>query len=291
MTELTLAIVSGLTVGAMYALVGLGLVLIFRATGTFNFAHGQFMVVPAFLVGAWLSAGTFPLGFAAPLALAGIALLGAAFYRAVLQRITGEQHFMGFVATLGLAAILEGVVKLEYPSQTFTIPMTFLPDGVVEVLGARFSVATLLLGGFALLLATGVAALLRFTRLGTQVRAAGQDPLLASQGAIHVRRLFLGSWAAAAVLAGIAGIIYGNVYSVSLQLAALALIAFPAIILGGLDSIVGAVVGGVIIGLLQGFVTTYLGRDVVEVTTYGALLLVLLVYPTGLFGTKAATRV
>jgi branched-chain amino acid transport system permease protein len=105
-----------------------------------------------------------------------------------------------------------------------------------------------------------------------------------------VRRVFLASWALAAVLAGVAGVLFASTSIVTPELAGIAWAAFPAIILGGLDSIEGAIVGGLLIGILQGFTTTFLGGEVTDVVTYGLLLVVLLVRPSGLFGTTAVTR-
>jgi branched-chain amino acid transport system permease protein len=278
----------GLLLGGVFALVSLGLVLAFRATQTLNFAHGELMVLPAFLVASWSS--HLPLVAAIVASLIVVALVGMLFYWLVLRRLTGRGHFMAVIATLGLAAILDGIFGLVFPTDQYAVNLSFLPTGTTDIAGTRLTTSSLWIMGFTLVLAAAVAGLLRFTAIGTRVRAAGQDAWLASLGGIQVRRVHMASWAAAAILAGIAGIAYANATTASTSMESVALAAFPAILLGGLDSIEGAVVGGIAVGLLQSFVAYYLGGDKVDVVTYLVLLGVLLIYPSGLFGTKRVVR-
>ncbi|WAX58393.1 branched-chain amino acid ABC transporter permease [Jatrophihabitans cynanchi] len=291
MDQVIVSIIGGASLGGTYALIGLGLVLAFRATATFNFAHGQLMLLPAFIVAKWQTERAAPLGISIAFSLLVVAAVSILFYLLVLQKLTGLPHFMGVIATLGLAAVLDGAMALQFGSTQYTINIPFLPTGPVTVLGTRVSSTSLVLAGFTLVLAIAVATVLRTTRFGTQVRAAGQDAVLASQGGINVRRLYIVSWAMAGVLAGVAGLSYGATNVVSPSVVNLALLAFPAILLGGLDSIEGAVVGGIIVGIMQGFVATYWGGELTDVMTYLLLLAVLLVRPTGLFGTAEVTRV
>jgi branched-chain amino acid transport system permease protein len=249
------------------------------------------MLVPAFLVGAWQTKHTAPLGVSILVGLVVVGLIGMGFYVLVLQRATGMHHFMGVIATLGMAAVLDGVILLVFGSPEYTITVSFLPTHVVSIDGARFSGTTLTLTAFSLVLAGVVAAGLKFTNIGRRLHAAGQDPVLASQGGINVRRYYTWSWGLAAVLAGIAGVVYGSTNVVDDSVTSVALVAFPAIIIGGLDSIEGAVIGGLLVGTFQGFVATYLGSQLVDVLTYVLLLVVMLAFPRGLFGTKQVSRV
>ena len=291
MSRVVVALVGGASLGGIYALIGLGLVLAFRATATLNFAHGELMLLPAFLVGRWQQDHVMNIGLALLLAALAGAVICVLFYQTVLRRTTGLPPFMGFVATLGLAAILDGVIAIAFGTNTYPIRLAWLPTSVVTIFGARFSATSLILTGFTLLLAGAVAAVMRFSLVGMRIRAAGQDALLASQGGIHVRRLYTGSWAAAGVLAAVAGVAYGSANIVDPSMTTLALAAFPAILLGGLDSFEGAVLGGLIIGVAQGFTASYLGGTYLDLVTYSLLLLVLLVYPYGLLGSKRVTRV
>jgi branched-chain amino acid transport system permease protein len=291
MDRVIVSIAGGGALGGTYALVALGIVLAFRATGTFNFAHGQFMLFPAFLVGAWQAQHRASLGVSITVGLLVISGIGLAFYLVVLQRTVGMLHFMGVIATFGLAAVLDGVMLIVFGSPQYNINFPGLPQGVVHLLGTRVSAASLVVTAFTLLLAALVAAGLRFTPLGIRIRAAGQDAILASQGGLNVRVIYMGSWALAACLAGIAGIAYGTTNLTNSSLVDVALAAFPAILIGGLDSIEGAVIGGLLVGIAQGFIATFLGSQYLDVLTYGLLLVVMLVFPTGLLGTRTVTRV
>ncbi|ASW55646.1 branched-chain amino acid ABC transporter permease [Plantactinospora sp. KBS50] len=289
MARFIVSLVAGMTLGGTFALIGLGLVLAFRATHTFNFAHGQLMLLPAFIVG-WLQLDGVPTWQALLIALVTSMAVGALFYWLVLRRTTGQGVMMGIIATFGLAFVLDGLMGIVVPANQYGIDLPGIPTGTVGILGVRVSAESLTfaVGTFALALA--VIAVLRFTNLGIRVRAGGQNALLASQGGVNVRRVHMGSWAVAAVLAAVAGISYGSVTTVNASLIGLGLAAIPAIILGGMDSIEGALVGGVIVGLLQAFTQTYLGGQYTDVVSYAVLLVVLLVLPQGLFGTKNVVR-
>lgn len=291
MTLFTVSLVGGSALGGTYALIALGIVLVFRATGTFNFAHGQFMLLPAFIVGAWQAHHTASLGLSIVVGLLIIIGVGIAFYLLVLQRTTGLEQFMAVIATLGLASVLDGLMLVWFGSPQYSIHMSFLPHGTTSIGGADISSASLTLTGFSFAVAIAVAAALRYTQIGRRIRAAGQNPLLASQGGINVRLVYLGSWGLASMLAGLAGIIYGTTNIVGGSMTAVALSAFPAILIGGMDSIEGAIVGGLLVGLFQGYIATYLNPQLMDVLTYSVLLVVLLVFPSGLLGTKTVSRV
>jgi branched-chain amino acid transport system permease protein len=291
MSHVIVSLIGGASLGGVYALIGLGLVMVFRATATLNFAHGELMLLPAFLVGWWQAHHTTNVAFAFIVAALVGALVGVMFYQLVLRRTTGLPPFMGFVATLGLASILDGVIGIAIGANSYPINIGILPQGVTTIFGARFSQSSLVLTAFTLLLAAVVAVVMRFTTLGTRIRAAGQDAVLASQGGIQVRRLYMGSWAVAAILAAIAGVSYGSANIVDASMTSLALAGFPAVLLGGLDSFEGAVAGGLIVGVVQGFTATYLGGIYLDLVTYSLLLVVLLLFPYGLLGSKRVARV
>lgn len=285
MTDLSVSIVGGLNLGATYALLACGLVLIFRATQVLNFAHGGFMLVAAYATA--VVAGGSPLSFLAALlvGLSAAALLGALFYRVVLARMTGLPHFMPVIATIGLASVIDAGVGLWVGARQYVIEVPGLPDGSVTILGANASKAELALSGISLAVVAIVIAVAARTDFGRRLRAAGQDPALASQSGINVNRIYLVSWVIAGALAAVAGITYSASNVVGPGIVPLALLAFPAMLLGGLDSLWGGLVGGLAIGVLQGFVATYLGGDAINAVTYGVLLAILLIAPSGLFGT------
>jgi branched-chain amino acid transport system permease protein len=290
-SEFTAAVIGGLSLGAIYSLVTLGLVLIFRATDTFNFAHGSFMLLAA-LIAARLQAST-GLAFAviAVLGLGAVGLLGALLFQTVLRFAVGRAQFVAVIATLGFAAVVNGVVGIVFGSTQYSISIPWLSTSSTTIFGATFSTAGLQVTVFAIVLTVALVLAFRFTSFGLRVRVGGQDALLASQGGINIRWVYLGSWALACVLAGIAGIAYGSVNSVNSGINDLALLAFPAALVGGLDSIPGSLIGGLGIGLIQGFIAAYWGGAYVTVVTYLVLLVVMLVLPHGIVGTRTVRRV
>jgi branched-chain amino acid transport system permease protein len=291
MSELTAAIIGGLSLGAVYSLVTLGIVIIFRATETFNFAHGSFMLLAALIVGRLQSHSGLPFALLALISLGIVGALGAMLFRFVLRSTIGRPHFVAVIATLGFAAVADGVIGIVFPETEYTITIPGLSNGSTRIFGATFSVASLEISAFAVILTVTLVLVFRFTSLGVRIRAAGQNSLLASQGGINVHWVYLGSWALACVLAGVAGIAYGSVNSVNQGIEGLALLAFPAALLGGLDSIPGSLIGGFGIGLVGGFVAAYIGGEYVTVVTYLVLLVVMLFLPQGIAGTRSVRRV
>ena len=285
------SVVGGLSLGATYALVTLGLVLAFRATDVLNFSHGQFMLLAAYMIAVGQAETDLPFPILAIGAIVVTGLAGVFLYRTILRRLIGLPHFIPVIATLGFASIADGVLSLVFGTQYNVVDIPGLPTGFFDLFGARFSVEPIITAVIGYAIALAVAGVLFFSDLGLRVRAAGQAPLLAAQGGIKVNRIYYGSWAVAAGLAGIAGISYANSSLATPAMTEVALLAFPAMLLGGMDSIGGALIGGAIIGLLQGFVATYLGGEFVNVVTYMVLIAVMLLLPEGIFGTRKVSRV
>jgi branched-chain amino acid transport system permease protein len=285
------AIIIGITIGSTLTLVGLGLVLIFRATDTFNFAHGEFMALGAFLVGYWQAKTGLPFAIALVLSLVATSGVGGITYRLVLSRTIGLPMFMPVIATLGVASIMDGVFQLWFGANQYIITIPGMPGGVADLGGVRVATATLVLTAAGFIVAGCCTFVFMFTGVGRLVRAAGQDALLASQGGINVGRTYFASWCVATGLAALAGVLYGSTNLVSTGIVSVALLAFPAMVLGGLDSIPGAIVGGIGIGIVQGFTATYLSGDLTDAVTYSILLVFLLVRPNGIFGTARVRRV
>lgn len=291
MSELTAAVIGGLTLGAIYSLVTLGVVIIFRATETFNFAHGSFMLLAALIVGRLQSGTRLPFAILALISLGIVGALGAMLFRLVLRSTVGRPHFVAVIATLGFAAIADGVIGIVFPQTQYGITVPGLSASSTTLFGATFSTASLEVSAFAVVLTVALVLVFRYTSFGVRIRAGGQDSLLASQGGINIHWVYLGSWALACVLAGVAGITYGSVNSVNSGIEDLALLAFPAALLGGLDSIPGSLIGGFGIGLVGGFVSAYAGGEYVTVVTYLVLLVVMLFLPQGIAGTRSVRRV
>lgn len=290
MALLTTAIVGGLALGGILAVISLGMVLAYRGTGTVSFAHGQLMLFGAFMVG-WLQARS-GLPFIAQLVI-GLALPGviaALFYRLFLRRLIGLPELFGLLATLGLASILDAAALAAFGSNDYSVNIPGLTGGVVHIFGASVDRPSLLIAGITVLIALALASALRFTHLGTMIRAAGQDPVLASQGGVNIHWVFLGAWTLSGALAGVAGISYANLNIAATGVEVVALSALPAMVIGGMDSLPGAVAGGLIVGIFEGLISTYVSSNFVNVAAYLLLLAVLLIKPEGLMGTRYVSR-
>jgi branched-chain amino acid transport system permease protein len=291
MSQTAIAIFDGISLGGTYALIALGIIVIFRATDTFNFAHGQFMLLTAYLVGKWQTELDAPLYLTIPAGLAISAVVGWLLFKVVLRKIIGSPPFVGVIATLGFAAVADGAMSIIFGTKQFNLEYGFLPEGSFEVLGANIGKSRLVLAAISMTVAIGTACIIRYTTFGARLRAAGQDVLLASQSGINVNRVYGLSWALACALAGIAGLAYGATNVVGNDMVHLGLIAFPAILLGGMDSIEGSIIGGLVIGFVQSFTVSFIGGEWSYVTTYSVLLVVIMLRPSGLFGTKTIVRV
>jgi branched-chain amino acid transport system permease protein len=297
MTYLLQLLLSGVVVGLIYALAALGFVLIYKASRVVNFAQGQFIAIGAFLAYWALTAlgVSFLLAFA--LALALTALLGFGVERLFLKRLVGQPIISVIMVTIGLASFLDGVIHLTpYGAGNYSYP-TFLPPGGLSFLGVTVSYAQLL----AVLFTLGF--LLLFTwffqrsTLGIAMRSVADDQMAAMSLGVSVERVFALAWAAAGLTAAAAGLVVGTVSGLNLDgLTHIGLKVFPAVILGGLDSIPGAVVGGILIGVLENLASGYLdpyipGGGTRDVFPFLVLLLVLWFKPHGLFGTEEIERV
>jgi branched-chain amino acid transport system permease protein len=288
---------SGVVLGLVYALAALGFVLIYKASRVVNFAQGQFIAIGAFLAyWAMVSLGA-PFLLAAALALALTALLGFGVERVFLKRMVGQPIISVIMATIGLASLLDGLIHLTpFGAGNFSYP-TFLPPGGVDLLGVQISYAQLLAAVFT------VGFLLAFTwffqrsTLGIAMRSVADDQMAAMSLGVSVERVFALAWAAAGLTAAAAGIVVGTIAGLNLDgLVHIGLRVFPVVILGGLDSIPGAVVAGILIGVLENLASGFLdplvpGGGTRDVFPFLVLLLVLWFKPHGLFGTEEIERV
>ena len=301
--------VTGVLNGGIIAIIALGIVLIYRSSEVFNFSHGQLVMLGAFLT--WWFAGAnedgkelfnLPLWAAIPLAIAVMAGLGLVIERLALRPMTGQALLAIILMTLGLAQCLEGATAIVFgiePKNNF--PSPFSPSDVITIpFPGAFNDAIILKQA---LLATFVVAIVaallfmvffQYTRTGLAMRAPPADHELARSVGINVPRIFGLSWGIAGVIATLGGVLLATLTGVSLSLGIVALVAFPAILLGGLQSFSGAIIGGLLVGLAQALVqasSVQVVRNSSELAPYLLLLVVLLIRPEGLFGEKRIERV
>jgi len=314
--ELTQYIVSGLALGAIYGLVALGFVVIYRASQVFNFAHGELLTFGAVLMvwlsseplapGAELALGSvsfggigLPWGLSLIIAMSATGLLAVAIERIALRPLVGRPVFVPIIVTLFVGFILRTVVMLVWGNDSMPIITPWDSMGAVTFAGAMLdynSIGALVAG---LLSFAGFGLLIRYTRLGIAMRAICSDQETSLALGIPVGKILGVTWFIAGALAALSGIFLGvRDYAVDMNLGFIALRAFPAVIVGGLDSVLGAILAGFLLGLLEvltaAYVNTHLGmmgKNFHTVLPYLIMILFLVVRPYGFFGTAKVERV
>ncbi len=282
--------VYGLADGAILALAALGFVLIYKATRVINFAQGEFLLVGAYTFYAAFVLMGLPWILASVVGVLVAIALGIIVERFVLRPLIGESAISVIMVTIGLSAVLRAVVQMFFGTSVREQP-ALLPRGSISFLGADVPMNRLLV----IVIAAAVLAI--FTRFfsrskhGIAMRAVADDQQAALTMGISVPRVFAMSWALAAVSALIAGVLLADISAVEQNIAAFGLIVFPVVILGGLDSVPGTIVGGLTIGLLKQYVSGYADPGLAEVIPYVVLVLILMVRPYGLFGETRIERV
>ncbi len=291
----------GVALGAVYALVALGFVVIYRATGVINFAQGGLVLLGAFLV--YNATFTWGLSFWPAVLVTMImgAAIGALFEAIVLRRMIGRPVYAIILATVGLLIIINEIVTTIWKTPAAAIDSPWGLDKITvgDVKVNQVDIATVIVAG---LLVGTFFLVFRYTKVGVAMRATALDQEAALAQGISVRRMFALSWAIAGSVAVMAGVMLGSNAGPGIGLSAtiglVALKAFPAMVLGGLDSPGGAIVGGLIIGLTQiltgGYQPEYvkfLGDSFSDVMPYFVMLIVLLIRPYGLFGSREVRRV
>lgn len=285
------AVIDGLILSGVYALAALGFVIIYRATGVFNFAQGEFMMLGAYVF--YLFSTTYELPFFATLALvlASLALVGAGVFFLLVRPLTGQPLLAVIIITMGVAILMRALTGLFWGTTNlyFMAPLmtTFIDVGGYYTLSA-YDLASIII---CLLTYGAIMAFLHFSPIGLQMRASAENPTLASQRGVNLNMVFALSWVIAAVSASVAGAVFAGRTAVSLNISHLGLSAFPAAIVGGFDSVGGTLIGAIVVGLAETFTVIVLGSEYKDVVAALILLLVLMFRPYGLFGTKQVNRI
>ncbi len=290
------ALFGGLGQGSAYALIALGFVVIYRSTKVVSFAQPSLMVAGATAV-SYLAAGgdaLLPFWVAVPVAMLLTGLLAAGVERVALRPMVGKPVFTVAIITIGVDIVLRVIVN-----RLIGVNIRAVGDpwglSVVTVGGIPLQVRFLAMMAALTLVIAALGAFFRYARVGLAMRATAHDQEVALAQGISVGSVFALSWAIAGALAALAGMFVGTSSGIDQNTWIIALKALPAIVIGGLDSIGGAVVGGLVVGLVEALVATYqpawLGENFALVSPYVLLLLVLLVRPYGLFGTREVERV
>jgi branched-chain amino acid transport system permease protein len=280
---------AGVGTGGLYALTGLAFVLIYKATRVVNIAIGEMLMMGAYIFLAFASGLGLPLWLAIPGALLTSGALGALVERSVIRPMLGEAPISSFMVTVGLSSIFVGFVELIWTADQQRLP-EFLPNKHIAIGQALVSPKVFYGFVIAVLLIAAVLLLFRFWRGGVALRATASDQAAAYSMGINVPRVFSLAWVAAAMIAGVAGIVVGSIGGLSSAMGVFGLSVLVVVIFGGLDSVLGALVGGVIVGVVEALTGFYIGGEFKLLATFSLLVLILLVRPYGLFGTHEIER-
>jgi branched-chain amino acid transport system permease protein len=292
MSRFILLTVNGLANGAILALAALGFVLIYKATEVINFAQGQFLVIGAFVVYNANVTWGLPWPVAMLIGIGAGILLGIIVERIILRRLVGESNLAVIMVTIALDAALFGLVLMTWGAEPRPAP-SFVPRGRVQLLsGVDVSADRFWAVGVAIVVFIAVALFFSRSRHGVAMRAVADDQQAAMVQGISVNRIFAFAWALAGAAGAIGGVLLASVNNgTSLDLEFFAILVFPVVILGGLDSVMGTVVGGVIIGLLVEYTKSYMNVNASQMLPFIVLVAILIVKPYGLFGQVRIERV
>ncbi len=287
-------VVSGIVVGSIYALVALGFVLIYKATGVINFAQGEFLMVGAYVCLGMVTTLHIPFWVAFFLTMVVTVVLGLIIERVALRPMIGEPIISIIMLTIGLSSVLKCGVQLVWGPNNRVYPQIFsqTPIHIGPVVVSQVYLWSV---GFAFLFLLLFTLFFRFSSSGIAMRAVADDQQAALSMGISVKKVFAMAWCIAFLVAGVGGIFLGNINGVNISLGFFGLKVFPAVILGGLDSIPGAILGGLIIGVLEaltgGYLDPVVGGGTAEVAPFVVLVIILMIKPYGFFGTEEIEKV
>ncbi len=285
-------VISGIALGCIYGLIALGFVLIYKATETVSFAQGELMMLGAFagLVAMnWLG---FPFWLAVISAIVAMGLFGLLAERALIRPILGQPAFSIVMLTIGVGYVARGLITMV-PSMGTDTHVLAVPyrDQIVQAGGLIVPMEQLIVMCFTALLCLALFALFRYTKLGIAMQASSQNQLAAYYMGIPVKRLNGLVWALAAMMAAIAGLLLAPITFVHANMGFIGLKAFPAAVVGGFTSLPGAIVGGMIIGVVESLAGFYLPEGFKDIAAYVVVLLMLMLKPNGLFGERLSKKV
>ncbi len=286
--------VSGLSIGLMYSLIALGFVLIYKATDAINFAQGEFVMLAGFVAALVLGVKGTPILVGVAATLAVMVLFSFALERVVLRPLLGRPVIAVIMATIGLGAILRGLPPITVGGETRAVS---LPIGDTPISIGPASLPPIQILG--VLVTLGFLGLFTWfflrSRMGVAMRAVADNQQVAMAMGINVERYFALAWAMAGTVSALGGVIWGSMLGVDVHLALVGLKVFPVVILGGLDSVAGAVLGGLIVGLVESLAAGYLdpivGGGTKDFAPYVLMIVALMFKPYGMFGTHRIERV
>ncbi len=286
-------LIAGITIGSIYSLIAIGVVLIFKSSGVINFAQGSMVMVGAFITYALVVQFKVPILISLLLAFLISGVMGMIIERSVLRYLTGASLISIIMVTLGISYVLDGGALATWGSSNFTFPKLF-PSFSIQLGG--FKVSSIYLWSFLTSMVLLVIFLLffKYSKMGLSMRAAADNQKVAVVLGISSKKVLSLTWIITSAVATAGGILLASISALHVNLSYIGLIVFPVVILGGLDSIAGAAVGGLIVGVLEAisgvYIAPLLGGAFQQVAAFAFLLIILLIKPYGLFGTKEIER-
>lgn len=283
-------LLSGLATGSIYALVAISLIIVYKATQTINFAQGEMLMLSAFVSYTCLDTLKLDLPLTVLVTVAFSALMGVALERVVIRPAIHSPHFNILIITLGASISARGLAGIIWTQEQIPYPPV-VSEKAVRLAGLTIAPISLWIIAVSLLLMGILFAFFKYTKVGTGMRAASQNQRAALLMGISVKRVFSLSWAVSAVIGALAGILIAPVTFLSTGMGLIVINAFSAAILGGFGSFPGAVVGGMLLGIIENLAPFYLPSQVKYSVPFLILIAILLVKPSGLFGAVQQRRV
>lgn len=288
-------IVNGIGVGCIYGVIGLGFVIIYKSSDVLNFAQGEFVMIGAFTALYLVKTLNIPFLLAILITLLILALLGIIVQILFLRRMIGESIFAVIMITIGLSEVLRNLIGLIFGSTNYIFPQVLSQEGISIFKDVFMSPIQMWTIFVSLILVIILLLLFNKTRIGLELRTVASDQDVALLMGISVKRALYLSWALSSAVGAIGGILLANMIVVNIYMGYVGLLVFPAVVLGGLNSSKGAVLGGISIGIIEaiagGYLDTLMGGGVKEVTAFVILIGVLMIKPYGLFGKEEIERV
>ena len=290
--QLLQLVIGGIAQGCIYGLIALGFVLIYKATETVSFAQGDLMMMGAFCGLALMTLLGFPFWLAVPSAVLAMGAFGMLAERLVIRPVLGQPAFSIVMLTIGIGYVARGVITMvpNIGTDTHTLPVPY-KDAIVKLGELVINIEQMVVIGATAVLCVALFALFRFSKLGIAMQAASQNQLAAYYMGIPVQRLNGIVWGLAAAVAAIAGLLLAPITFVHANMGFIGLKAFPAAVVGGFGSLPGAIVGGLIIGIVESLSGFYLPEGFKDIAAYVVVLLMLMVKPNGLFGETMRKKV
>lgn len=283
-------LLSGIALGSIYGLVALGFAVIFKATDVFNFAQGMLVAFGAYFAVTTINLLGLPFPVAILAIIAASAALGVIIHVVFIQPLSGRPMLAVIMLTIALSIVMRAVIEILYGLQGRTLT-TPIPSGIFMIGEVRVSQLHLVAASVSWVCMAAFFAFFRFTPIGLLMRATADGYEAALVSGINVKVMNRLAWGIGASLAAVGGLFLGQLQIVSTELEHIGLLALPAVVIGGMQSIPGAIIGGLLVGLIEQLAATYISPKSTDIVVYGLLLMILMVRPWGLFGQRELGRV